>query len=172
MPVAATKPTKNLTALRYDSIVRGFVRSGSSSVIQADLARPLMYRTSLGAQRVNAVQQSVGQDVPFDAGHPAISASRVEAGDLKTSTIRRGRCRSGTGAVTSSGLGRLHMMSVLTRNNVRVAGQAAGQPMMFAHGFGCDQNMWRFVVPTFEDAYRVVLFATWGRDGPICRPTT
>jgi len=50
------------------------------------------------------------------------------------------------------------MMSVLTRNNVRVAGQAAGQPMMFAHGFGCDQNMWRFVVPTFEDAYRIVLF--------------
>ncbi len=30
--------------------------------------------------------------------------------------------------------------------------------MMFAHGFGCDQNMWRFVVPAFEDAYRIVLF--------------
>jgi sigma-B regulation protein RsbQ len=30
--------------------------------------------------------------------------------------------------------------------------------MMFAHGFGCDQNMWRFVAPAFEDDYRVILF--------------
>ncbi len=30
--------------------------------------------------------------------------------------------------------------------------------MVFAHGFGCDQNMWRFVTPAFEDEYRVVLF--------------
>ena len=30
--------------------------------------------------------------------------------------------------------------------------------MVFAHGFGCDQNMWRLVVPAFEDAHRVVLF--------------
>ena len=30
--------------------------------------------------------------------------------------------------------------------------------MLFAHGFGCDQNMWRFVAPAFEDDYRVVLF--------------
>ncbi len=30
--------------------------------------------------------------------------------------------------------------------------------MMFAHGFGCDQNMWRLVAPAFEDRYRVVLF--------------
>jgi sigma-B regulation protein RsbQ len=30
--------------------------------------------------------------------------------------------------------------------------------MLFAHGFGCDHNMWRFVVPEFEDDYRVVLF--------------
>lgn len=47
---------------------------------------------------------------------------------------------------------------VLVRNNVTVAGNPAGRPMMFAHGFGCDQNMWRFVVPGFEDRYRVVLF--------------
>jgi sigma-B regulation protein RsbQ len=32
------------------------------------------------------------------------------------------------------------------------------QPMLFAHGFGCDQNMWRFVTRSFEDDYRVVLF--------------
>ena len=30
--------------------------------------------------------------------------------------------------------------------------------MMFAHGFGCDQTMWRLVAPAFEDHYRVVLF--------------
>jgi sigma-B regulation protein RsbQ len=30
--------------------------------------------------------------------------------------------------------------------------------MMFAHGFGCDQNMWRFVAPAFENEYRVILF--------------
>ena len=46
---------------------------------------------------------------------------------------------------------------VLARNNVRVSGHGT-QPMLFAHGFGCDQNMWRFVAPEFEDDYRVVLF--------------
>jgi sigma-B regulation protein RsbQ len=30
--------------------------------------------------------------------------------------------------------------------------------MIFAHGFGCDQNMWRFITPAFEDEYKVVLF--------------
>ena len=29
---------------------------------------------------------------------------------------------------------------------------------MFAHGFGCDQNMWRYVVPAFEENFKVVLF--------------
>ena len=46
---------------------------------------------------------------------------------------------------------------VLARNNVRVTGRGT-QPMLFAHGFGCDQNMWRYVTPAFEDDYRVVLF--------------
>lgn len=46
---------------------------------------------------------------------------------------------------------------VLTRNNVRVSGRGT-QPMLFAHGFGCDQNMWRFVAPAFEHDHRVVLF--------------
>jgi sigma-B regulation protein RsbQ len=46
---------------------------------------------------------------------------------------------------------------VQARNNVRVFGRGT-QPMLFAHGFGCDQNMWRFLVPAFEDDYRIVLF--------------
>ncbi len=48
-------------------------------------------------------------------------------------------------------------MNVLTRNNVKVSGQG-NTPMIFAHGFGCDQNMWRFVAPEFERDYRIVLF--------------
>jgi sigma-B regulation protein RsbQ len=47
--------------------------------------------------------------------------------------------------------------NVLSRNNVKVFGTGS-QPMMFAHGFGCDQNMWRYVTPAFEDEYRIVLF--------------
>lgn len=47
---------------------------------------------------------------------------------------------------------------VLVRNNVTASGNPAGRPVMFAHGFGCDQNMWRFVAPAFEDSYRTVLF--------------
>jgi sigma-B regulation protein RsbQ len=46
---------------------------------------------------------------------------------------------------------------VLTRNNVKVFGRGT-QPMLFAHGFGCDQNMWRLVTPAFEDDYKIVLF--------------
>ncbi len=46
---------------------------------------------------------------------------------------------------------------VLKRNNVKVFGRGS-RPMVFAHGFGCDQNMWRFVTPAFEDDYRIVLF--------------
>jgi sigma-B regulation protein RsbQ len=54
---------------------------------------------------------------------------------------------------------------VLVRNNVTVGGRADGPVMMFAHGFGCDQNMWRFVVPAFEDDYRTVLFDFVGAGG-------
>lgn len=48
-------------------------------------------------------------------------------------------------------------MSVLERNNVREAGDGS-RIMVFAHGFGCDQNMWRFVAPAFEPDFRTVLF--------------
>lgn len=39
-----------------------------------------------------------------------------------------------------------------------IAGAADGQPILFAHGFGCDQSMWRHVTPAFEDEYKIVLF--------------
>jgi sigma-B regulation protein RsbQ len=43
------------------------------------------------------------------------------------------------------------------RNNVKVFGQG-NQPMLFAHGFGCDQNMWRYITPAFEEKYKIILF--------------
>lgn len=49
-------------------------------------------------------------------------------------------------------------MSVRIRNNVRVGGVDHGQPMLFAHGYGCDQHMWRDVTPAFEGEFRIVLF--------------
>ena len=48
-------------------------------------------------------------------------------------------------------------MRVARRNNVKVSGRDT-KPMLFAHGFGCDQNMWRLVAPAFEDDHKVVLF--------------
>ena len=49
-------------------------------------------------------------------------------------------------------------MDVRRRNNCKVSGKVGAQPMLFAHGFGCDQNMWRYVAPAFETDYEVVLF--------------
>lgn len=55
-------------------------------------------------------------------------------------------------------------MDVLRRNNVKILGTGS-RPMVFAHGFGCDQNMWRFVWPVFADEYRIVLFDHVGCGG-------
>ena len=49
------------------------------------------------------------------------------------------------------------MDTVLARNCVRVSGVTDGRPILFVHGFGCDQAMWRFVAPDFEVDHRVVL---------------
>src|SRR6201991_4203726 len=48
-------------------------------------------------------------------------------------------------------------VSVVTRNNIQQSGRGT-KAMVFAHGFGCDQNMWRFVAPAFEGDFRTVLF--------------
>jgi sigma-B regulation protein RsbQ len=56
-------------------------------------------------------------------------------------------------------------VDVLTRNHVRVSGSPGGRPLLFAHGFGCDQNMWRFVAPAFEADHRVILFDYVGAGG-------
>ena len=48
-------------------------------------------------------------------------------------------------------------MSALRRNNVTVHGHGS-RTILFAHGYGCDQRMWRHVAPAFLDARRVVTF--------------
>jgi sigma-B regulation protein RsbQ len=55
-------------------------------------------------------------------------------------------------------------MTVSVRNNVHVKG-TGDRAMLFAHGFGCDQNMWRFVAPAFEKDFRTVLFDHVGAGG-------
>lgn len=59
-------------------------------------------------------------------------------------------------------------ISILTRNNVRVLGHGK-QPIVFAHGFGCDQSMWRYVAPAFEATHKVVLFDYVGAGGSDLR---
>ncbi len=56
-------------------------------------------------------------------------------------------------------------MNVLQRNHVQLSGRAAGPAMIFAHGFGCDQNMWRLVAPAFAGERRIVLFDHVGAGG-------
>jgi sigma-B regulation protein RsbQ len=56
-------------------------------------------------------------------------------------------------------------VDVATRHNVRISGSESGQAMVFAHGFGCDQHMWRHVGPRFEDDFKVVLFDHVGAGG-------
>ncbi|WP_225421578.1 alpha/beta fold hydrolase [Sphingomonas parva] len=52
----------------------------------------------------------------------------------------------------------------MTRHNVHLRGQGS-RAMVFAHGFGCDQNMWRYVAPAFEDEFQTVLFDHVGAGG-------
>ena len=48
-------------------------------------------------------------------------------------------------------------MSVRQRNNVTISGHGA-TTVVFLHGFGCDQTVWRFLLPAFEERYRIVAF--------------
>lgn len=44
------------------------------------------------------------------------------------------------------------------KNNVRILGTDSGRIIVLAHGFGCDQNLWRLVAPKLAAEFRVVLF--------------
>ncbi|MFB6514553.1 alpha/beta fold hydrolase [Streptomyces virginiae] len=56
-------------------------------------------------------------------------------------------------------------MDVLRRNNVKVTGSPGSPAVMPAHGFGCDQNMWRLVAPAPAEEFQVVLFDYVGSGG-------
>ncbi|MEX0741039.1 MAG: alpha/beta hydrolase [Pseudohongiella sp.] len=47
--------------------------------------------------------------------------------------------------------------SIQARNNVSISGRGE-QVLMFAHGFGCDQNMWRALIGELKNDYRIVAF--------------
>ncbi|MBT2232228.1 alpha/beta fold hydrolase [Nonomuraea sp. NEAU-A123] len=50
------------------------------------------------------------------------------------------------------------MGDIGARNHVVVSGRTDGPTVMLAHGFGCDQNLWRLVAPELARDFRVVLF--------------
>ena len=49
------------------------------------------------------------------------------------------------------------MTDILKRNNVKIYGSGE-QTILFAHGFGGDQTVWKYVLNAFTEKYRVVLF--------------
>ncbi len=56
------------------------------------------------------------------------------------------------------------MSRIQTRNNVRIAGNGP-TTMVFSHGFGCDQTMWRFLAPAYQERFRTVSFDLVGSGG-------
>ena len=48
-------------------------------------------------------------------------------------------------------------MSLRERHHVTIAGDGPAS-MVFAHGFGCDQNMWRLMAPSYEERYRTIRY--------------
>jgi len=49
------------------------------------------------------------------------------------------------------------MTNIEKRNHVKIIGNGE-KTIMFAHGFGCDQSMWQYITPAFEQQYTLVLF--------------
>ncbi|MGE2833166.1 alpha/beta fold hydrolase [Mycobacterium sp. SMC-4] len=56
-------------------------------------------------------------------------------------------------------------MDVRARNNVQILGATGGPTLLLAHGFGCDQTLWRRVTGPLSDRYRLVLFDHVGSGG-------
>jgi sigma-B regulation protein RsbQ len=53
------------------------------------------------------------------------------------------------------------IMSVQSRNRVQISGNGAAT-MVFIHGFGCDQTMWRFLAPAYQDRFRTITYDLTG----------
>jgi sigma-B regulation protein RsbQ len=65
-----------------------------------------------------------------------------------------GFCGPGSSSLTRG----VFLTRIALRNSVRIFGSPNGQPILFSHGYGCDQTMWRRITPAFQDKYKVVLF--------------
>lgn len=52
---------------------------------------------------------------------------------------------------------KLLVMDVWTRNNIKIVGNQSGPTLFLAHGFGCDQNLWRLIVDRLQSDFRIVL---------------
>jgi sigma-B regulation protein RsbQ len=48
-------------------------------------------------------------------------------------------------------------VSVYRRNNIKLVGAEDGPVLLLAHGFGCDQNLWRPLVQRLQSRFRLVL---------------
>ena len=75
-------------------------------------------------------------------------AVAVESGHAAASALVNASATRGVVASTKQG----------GRNNVNSLGRGDGTVLTFAHGFGCDQAVWRKLLPHFVDDYRLVLF--------------
>src|SRR4051812_25078789 len=53
--------------------------------------------------------------------------------------------------------GSSRMSAIYQRNNIHVEGSGS-KTIVFAHGYGCDQVMWRYLTPAFANDYRLILF--------------
>jgi sigma-B regulation protein RsbQ len=69
-----------------------------------------------------------------------------------------------------SHLGTMREVSARVKNHVRESGDPEAPPLVFAHGFGCDSTMWRYIAPRFEDRFRVILFDYVGHGGATRSP--
>ena len=52
-------------------------------------------------------------------------------------------------------------LNLIKKFNIKI-NDNKNNPMIFAHGFGCDQSMWRFITPAFKDNYKIILFDLMG----------
>lgn len=55
-------------------------------------------------------------------------------------------------------------MDVARRNNIKILGDGPAT-MVFSHGFGCDQNMWRFLAPQYSARFKTITFDLVGAGG-------
>jgi sigma-B regulation protein RsbQ len=85
-----------------------------------------------------------------------VAVARLSAQRLHSATRSAG-APAGGGYHRRSLLHRPANVDLQRRNNIHVSGDGPAT-LLFAHGFGCDQNMWRLLVPHYEPRYRVLLF--------------